>query len=143
MPDTGSHALVIGAALSAAAAVAHLACIAIGPAAYRAMGAGERMARAAQAGRLRPTLVTLAISGMLLLWSAYALSGAGVIAPLPLTNTALPLICAIYLLRSVAFPLLKPAFPDNSPTFWLVSSSICGAIGLLHAYGLLSLWKIL
>ncbi|MDR7150907.1 hypothetical protein J2W49_002870 [Hydrogenophaga palleronii] len=99
------------------------------------------MARAVEAGKLRPTLVTLAISGVLLIWSAYALSGAGVIDLLPLTKLALVLICAIYLARAVAFPLLKPAFPENSNTFWWVSSGICGCIGLVHAYGLIALWR--
>lgn len=105
------------------------------------MGAGERTARAVEAKRLHPTLVTLLISGVLLLWAAYALSGAGVIVALPLTRFALTLICAIYLARAVAFPLLKPAFPDNSNTFWWVSSSICGFIGLVHAYGIVALWR--
>lgn len=99
-----------------------------------------RMARAAEARKPAPTLVTLAISGVLLLWSAYALSGAGVIATLPFTKLALALICTIYLARAVAFPLLKSSFPDNSTTFWWVSSGICGFIGLVHAYGTLSLW---
>lgn len=137
------QALILGASLSAAAAVAHLACIAIGSRAYRFMGAGERIARASEAGRRGPTLVTLAIAGMLLLWAAYALSGAGVIGRLPLTRIALSLVCCIYLARAVAFPLLKPAFPENSETFWWVSSGICGVMGLLHAYGTLSLWHTL
>lgn len=42
MMITGTQALVVGAALSATAAVAHLACILIGAPAYRLMGAGER-----------------------------------------------------------------------------------------------------
>ncbi len=137
---TGAQALVVGASLSAAAAAAHLACIFIGAPAYRFLGAGERMARAVEARKLRPTLVTLAISGVLFLWSAYALSGAGVIAALPLTKLALVLICTIYLARAVAFPFLKSAFPENSSTFWWVSSGICGFMGLVHAYGTLSLW---
>ena len=140
---TGEHALVIGASCSAAAAIAHLACIAFGAPAYRLMGAGERMARAVEAGKLRPTFVTLAISGVLLVWAAYALGGAGVIRPLPFTALALPGICAVYLLRAVAFPILKPAFPENSKTFWLVSSGICLFIGLVHLYGVLFVWHAL
>jgi hypothetical protein len=140
---TSTQALVLGASLSAAAAAAHLVCIFIGAPAYRLMGAGERMARAAEAGKQLPTLVTLAISGILLLWSAYALSGAGVIPAIPLTRLALALICTIYLARAVAFPWLKSALPENSDTFWWVSSAICGVIGLVHAYGTFSLWQVL
>jgi len=141
MIGTGSLALTLGAGLSAAAALAHLACIAIGAPAYRVMGAGERMARAAEAGTLRPTLVTLAVAAVLFVWAAYALSGAGLIGPLPLTKVALALICAVYLGRAVAFPLLKPAFPGNSDTFWFVSSGICAVLGLVHLYGALMLWQ--
>ena len=112
MQITGSQALVVGAICSAAAAMAHLACIVWGAPAYRFMGAGERMARAVEAGKLRPTLVTLAICGVLLVWAAYALGGAGVIAPLPFSSLALPAICAVYLGRAVAFPLRIP-FPNH------------------------------
>ena len=99
------------------------------------------MARAAEAGRLRPTLVTLAIAAILFIWSAYALSGAGVVGPLPLTRLALTAICAIYLARAIAFPLLKATFPENSNTFWRVSSGICAVIGLVHSYGTFFLWQ--
>jgi hypothetical protein len=139
----GSTTLTIGAALSGLAAIAHLACIALGPSAYRFMGAGEKMARAVEAGRIKPTVVTLAISAVLLGWAAYALSGAGVIGPLPLTKLALLAITAVYIARAVAFPLLRPAFPENSATFWYVSSGICLVIGLLHAVGLASRWSAL
>jgi hypothetical protein len=143
MLSSGAQALAVGAALSAVAALAHLACIAIGAPAYRFMGAGERMARAAEARRLQPTLVTLAISGVLLVWAAYALGAAGVIGHLPLTRLVLPVVCAVYLGRGLLFPLLRPAFPENSLTFWVVSSSICLAIGLVHLYGVISVWHTL
>ena len=107
------------------------------------MGAGERMARAAEAGKLKPTLVTLAIASVLLICSAYALSGAGVIGRLPFTKVTLAIICLVYTGRAVGFPLLKSAFPENSQTFWLVSSGICLLIGLLHAFGVVSLWAAL
>lgn len=141
--SNGSIALLLGAFLSAAAAIAHLACIAIGAPAYRFMGAGERMARAAEAGQLKPTLVTLAVAGVLFAWAAFALSGAGVVGPLPLTKLVLVAISIAYLGRAVAFPLIKSSFPGNSCTFWLVSSGICGLIGLVHAYGTVSLWRTL
>lgn len=143
MPSAGVLALLVGATFSVAAALAHLMCIVVGPKAYRVMGAGERMARAAQAGRLQPALVTLAIAGILFAWAAYALSGAGVMGHLPLTRAALVAISAVYLGRAVAFPLLKPSFPENSQTFWLVSSGICLVIGLIHLYGVVALWPTL
>jgi hypothetical protein len=107
------------------------------------MGAGERMARAVEAGKLRPALITLAIASVLLVWSAYALSGAGVIGRLPFTKLVLLAVCGVYLARAVGFPLLKPVFPENSNTFWWVSSSICLLLGLLHSFGVVSLWATL
>jgi hypothetical protein len=140
MSLSGSQALTIGGALSAAVAVAHLACIAIGAPAYRWMGAGERMARAVEAGKLLPTAVTFAIAAMLGLWAAYAFAGAGVIAPLPFMKAALTAIAAVYLGRGFGFPLLKTAFPGNSQTFWFVSSGICLVIGALYAWGTFARW---
>ncbi len=143
MPFSGSQALVLGAALSAAAAVAHLICIVVGARAYRFIGAGEKMARAVEARKLRPTLVTVAVAAVLFAWAVFALSAAGVIVRLPFLKVALLAICAVYLVRALAFPLLKPAFPENSQTFWLVSSAICLVIGLVHVYGVLLLWPTL
>ena len=143
MPASGAQALIIGGALSAAAGVAHLVCILIGPSAYRFMGAGEKMARAVEARKLRPTLITLAIAAILFTWAAYAWSAAGVIGHLPFVKLAIPVITAVYLVRAVGFPVLKPVFPENSQTFWLVSSSICLLIGLVHFYGVVSLWPAL
>ncbi|MCF8179225.1 MAG: hypothetical protein K9J74_12010 [Sulfuritalea sp.] len=143
MPTSGTIALVTASAFSAAAALAHIACVVLGPSAYRFMGAGEKMARAVAAGKLQPTLTTLAISAVLFVWSAYALSGAGLIAHLPFTKPALVAITAVYLGRAVLFPFLRPAFPGNSNTFWLVSSGICLVIGLVHLYGLAARWTAL
>ena len=139
----GAQALIAGGVLSAIAAIAHLACIALGAPAYRFMGAGERMARAVEAGKARPTLITLAIAALLFLWAAYAFSGAGTITRLPFSRAALAGICFVYLARAFCFPLLKPVFPENSGTFWLVSSSICLVMGLLYAFGMISLWATL
>ncbi|MDM0114840.1 hypothetical protein QTI66_22010 [Variovorax sp. J22R133] len=143
MAISGSQALIVGGVLSAAAAVAHLACIFLGAPAYRFMGAGEKMARAVEARKLRPAFVTLFIAAVLFIWAAYALAGAGVIRGLPLAKLVLPAICAVYLLRAVAFPVLRPAFPENSRTFWLVSSGICLVIGLVHVYGVVLRWSVL
>ena len=128
--------LMFGAGATALAALAHLACIVLGPPAYLAMGAGPRMAELAAAGHWYPPTITVVIAGMLSVWSAYALSGAGVIRRLPLQRTVLAAITLVFLLRGFARPVLEPYFPGNSDSFWLWSSAICIAIGLLHAIGL-------
>ncbi len=140
MHNAGLAALLAAGTLTTIAALAHLACIRLGAPAYRFMGAGERMARAVEAGKLQPTLITLAIAGVLLVWALYAFSAARVIGELPGTGFVLVAVCVTFLLRALAFPLLKPAFPENSTTFWLVSSSICLVLGVLYAIGAISLW---
>lgn len=133
--SSGAQALLAGGALTAIAAVAHVACIFIGARAYRFMGAGTRMVRAVEAGKLKPTFVTLGIAAVLFAWAVYAFSGAGLIPRLPFTGVALPAACGVFLARAAAFPLLAPRFPDNSRAFWLWSSGICLVLGLLYGYG--------
>lgn len=136
----GSQALIFGGLLSAAAGLAHVAVVWVGAPAYRFMGAGEDMARVAKAGEWQPALVTLAMAGVLLVSAAYAFSGAGVMAPLPLAKWALAAIGAVYLSRTGTFSWLEPAFPERSQTFWLVLSGICLPIGLVHLVGLVASW---
>lgn len=140
MHGVGDQVLILAGVLSALAAVAHLACIALGAPAFRLLGAGERMARAIEAGSIRPVLVTLGIAAILSVWAAYAFSGAGVIGALPFAKLVLPAVTAVFLARGVSFPLLKPLFPENSTTFWWVSSGICLVIGALYAVGTAAVW---
>lgn len=136
-------ALRLGGALTALAALAHLACIAIGAPAYRLMGASEGVARAAEAGHWLPTVITLGIAAVLGLWAWYAWAAAGRAPRLPLMKLALPMISGIYLLRGLGFPLLMSRFPDNSMTFWWVSSGICLLLGGLYAWGTVGRWRVL
>ena len=136
----GQPWLFAGGALSGVAAVLHLACILGGPSWYRFLGAGEGMARAVERGELRPALVTLGIAAVLAAWSAYAFSGAGLLPRLPLLRIALVAITAVYLLRGlIVLPMLalKPAM--ISP-FWLWSSAIVLAYGIVHAIGTWRAW---
>lgn len=132
--------LIAGAVLSGAAALMHLACLVVGAPLFRLLGAGEHMAQLHAAGHWYPTVVTLAIASVLLGWSAYALSGAGVIRRLPLRRTALSAITAVYIVRGVAFVPVMAHFPGNSMTFWIVSASICLLIGIVHLVGLRQAW---
>ena len=99
--------LVVAGCLSQAAALAHLATIVGGPDWYRTMGAGERIARAAERGEAFPAIATLGIALILSIWAAYAASGAGLIGRLPFLRTALVAITMVYLLRGMA--LVWPA----------------------------------
>ena len=101
------------------------------------------MARLVEAGSSHPARVTLLITAVLLVWSAYALSGAGVFPRLPMLRTILCAIAAVFLLRGFVFFPLMPLFPGNSMAFWLWSSAICAAIGVVHAIGIKQAWPVL
>jgi len=136
--------LFVAGVLSTLAALLHLGCIVFGAPWYRAFGAGERFAQLAESGgSSHPAKVTFVIALVLLLWAAYAFSGAGLIPRLPLLRLALCAITAVYLARGVFGFLLVPHFPGNSLTFWVTSCAICFVIGVLHAIGLRQVWSIL
>ncbi len=140
---TGNLWLMLAAASCGLAALAHVGCIVFGASWYRVFGAGEQMARLAEQGSWQPALITAGITAVLLAWGAYALAGAGVIMQLPWTRPILLLISLVFLLRGSAFILLVGKFPENSLTFWLVSSAICLLIGGLFSVGLYQRWQAL
>ncbi|MBN8758555.1 MAG: hypothetical protein J0I89_35455 [Variovorax sp.] len=133
--------LLVGAGLSAIAALLHICIIFSGPAWYRFFGAGERMAAGAAAGHLYPALVTLLIACMLGVWAAYALSGAGVLQPLPLLALALPAITAVYLLRGLVVVALFMFDRRRLTAFWVWSSAICLVYGVVHLVGVVQVWE--
>lgn len=133
--------LLVGSILSAVAALLHFGIIVGGASWYRFFGAGERMARAAGAGRAYPAVVTSFIAAVLALWSGYAASGAGLLVPLPLLKPALMAITGIYLLRGlVLVPLLTVARSKSTP-FMMWSSVICLGYGSIHLVGLVQVWS--
>lgn len=144
MNSASNNKYLLAAALCCfTAALAHLGCIVFGGDWYRFFGAGEQMAQMAEQGLWYPTIVTSVIVLVLFVWALYGLSGAGTIKPLPLTKLALILISSIFLLRGVSFVGLMPLFPENSLTFWLISSGICLFIGGLFALGSWQQWSVL
>ena len=143
MPEPTNMFLVVGALLSATAAILHLAIIVGGPNWYRFFGAGERMASAAAQGRHYPAVITAGIAAVLGLWAVYALAGAGAIHPLPLVKPALIGITAIYVLRGVAFVPAVVATGGRITPFVLWSSAICLGFGIVHLLGLIQRWPVL
>ncbi|WP_341520130.1 hypothetical protein AABC73_16700 [Pseudomonas sp. G.S.17] len=139
MGDEYNLALIISAAFSAGAAVLHVGVVIAGPAGYRLAGAGKRFIRAAEAGRAFPAIITTGIALVLMVWAAYALSGAAVIRPLPLLRPALSVITVIYLLRGFAGPLLLKDTGRTRRFIW-ISSAICIVFGITHLVGLVQTW---
>ena len=137
--------LKLAGMLSFLASAMHLAIIVGGPSWYRFFGAGEGMATLAEQGLWQPTIITLSISAVLAIWGAYAWSAAGFFPELPLLKLALVLITLVYLLRGALglfAPLVSdhPQITQNSPSFWIWSSLVCLAFGLVHLKGLMDKW---
>jgi hypothetical protein len=120
---------------SVAASLLHVACVFGGPDWYRFLGAGEKIAQAAARGSWGPTLITLAIAAVLMVWAAYAFSAAGLFVRLPFARTALVLIAVVLLLRALLFFVRDSWRPDLSFEFMLWSSLIVFALGLCFAIG--------
>lgn len=135
--------LLTGGVLSAAAALAHLAIIVGGPRWYAFFGAGKRMVRLAEQGAPAAPLITLGIAAVLAVWSAYALSGAGVLPRLPLLRLGLVAISAVYLIRAIVFVPAVMIRTGQAGTFAWVSSAIVLVFGLAYAIGTWIAWETL
>ena len=134
--------LILAGSLSALAAVLHLAVIFGGPDWYRFFGAGEGMARMAERGMIQPTLITLGITAVLAIWAAYAFSGAGLIARLPLLRTGLVVITLIYLARGlIVIPAVLMNREINAFGWW--SSLMVLVYGLTYLVGTWRAWPTL
>ena len=134
--------LILAGSLSALAALLHLAVIFGGPDWYRFFGAGEGMARMAERGMIQPTLITLGITAVLAIWAAYAFSGAGLIARLPLPRTGLVVITVIYLARGlIVIPAGLMNREINAFGWW--SSLLVLAYGLAYLVGTWRAWPTL
>ena len=142
-PNPGTSWLQLGGWLSVGAALLHMGCILGGPKWYRFFGAGEDMARAAARGEWTPALITLAIASILLVWAAYAFSGAGSLPRLRLLRPGLVAITAIYLLRGLLFVPVNLVRHSHSAEFALWSSAIVLVLGAVHAAGTIKAWGYL
>lgn len=137
----GNNGLLLAAMGTALAAALHVGCIVFGPAWYDALGAGERMVRWSRGRRWRPTLITGAITLVLVIWALYALAGAGMLPALPAARFILPAITALLLLRGVTGLVIAGFRPGyNGVRFWIISSAACLMLGGLYLAGTLQAW---
>lgn len=131
-------------------AILHVAIIFGGGDWYRFFGAPEALARMADEGRWYPAIACLAIAALLLVWSAYAFAGAGLIRPLPLNRIVLCLIAALLIVRGLIFIPVAIWRPDllgmicncrGLDTFIVVTSGLCLVTGLGFAFGAQRAWN--
>lgn len=138
--------LLLAGWLSVAVAALHLVIIFLGAPAYRYFGAGEEMARQAEAGSFAPAALTLFIAVVFAVFSLYAFAGAGRLRRLPLLRTGLSVIAAIYCLRGLALLPELAGYAQGSDAVTprqLVFSAVSLAIGILYLLGTALLWPSL
>ncbi|MDR6094954.1 hypothetical protein [Stenotrophomonas sp. SORGH_AS_0321] len=87
-----------------------------------------------------PAALTSMICVVLLPWATYALSGAGVIAPL--LRAVLVAIASVFLLRALLGPFVLVGNGRSARFVW-VSSALCLVYGLLFLMGLVQRWDAL
>ena len=97
----------------------------------------------AERGMLYPTLVTLFITGALMIWALYTWSGAGLLIRLPLLRTVLVAVTTVYLVRGIGPLLWSVMQPASATPFWLWSSAIVLIFGAVHAAGTWLSWDAL
>lgn len=130
------------------AAALHICVIVGGASWYRFFGAGETMVVLAERGSLRPAFITLGVTLVLLVWGLYAWSGAGLLPKMPFLKLGLVTVTTIYLVRGLGgliapFVSDHPQISQNSVSFWVWSSIVCLAIGMVHLFGIVSKWSVL
>lgn len=152
MPKAARHYFLFAAALTFIGGLLHLAIIFGGPDWYRFFGAPEALAQMAATGALYPALVCVLIAGVLFTWTAYALSGAGLIKRLPFLRTILIAIALILIIRGIAFlplMLLNPHLfhtitnTQSVDAFLLITSALCLVMGLAYAIAVKKSWLYL
>jgi len=142
--STGQRLLMIMGWWNIAFAVLHVIIIFMKGSGYRYFGAGEQMARAAEAGNPKPTLITAGLTVIFLGFGLYALSAGGQFRRLPLTRWIVLGIGVLYLLRGI---LVGPQawwaiqHPDQVPLRFVLFSAVALLLGVVCVYGVMLRWK--
>ena len=131
-----NYYLILGGIASLLIALLHVT-LAIRPQIWSYFGAGE-LTQMHENGSPFTVLVSIGLALMFAIWGTYALSGAGVINPLPLLQTVLIVIGGIYILRSLMLPSeIAEVFKTGHSFRFVIMSVGCLIVGLLHLYGIL------
>jgi hypothetical protein len=132
--------------LSAGIALLHVIIIFAGAPAYRYFGAGEEMARQAEAGSSVPGLLTAVVALFFAIFALYALAASLSLPKPPLLRTGLITIGVIYTLRGLFLVSQLPQYMSNEPLVAfkdLVFSAVSLLIGLLYLIGTWRAWPSL
>ncbi len=125
-------------------AMLHVVIIVVGGPGYRYFGAGEGMARAAEAGSMRPTIITSLLTLMFVLWGLVAFSAAGIVRRLAGVKYLVAAIAALYVLRgALAGPqtVWMVQHPGQVPVRLVMFSLVALGLGIIGLWGVSLVWK--
>ena len=126
--------LLIGGVASFMIALAHFALM-FNPSGYRLIGE-DNLADMHEQGSSIPLGITIGTVILFFIWGIYALSGAGLLPPLPLLKGALIAMGIFYLMRSVVLPMeLFKMISENYPRRLVFFSSGALILGILYLIG--------
>jgi hypothetical protein len=136
-------ALTLAGLGNVAAALVHIVGWMMGPEAIAFLGAPPYIVQSVEDGTLEAPLTLSVIVAVLLVFAAYAFSGAGLLPRLPFLRIVLSFIALLFILRGlIIFVQLRSA--ELSVTFDVVHlglSAIVLVLGLLYAIGAWRLWR--
>lgn len=145
MSNFGRMYLLASSGLMAIGALLHLAAVAIGADAYALLGAPAGLVAMVGTGSLRPAVSVFVIAGLLLLGSAYGVSGAGLGPRFPLRRLVLSLISIALIARGILLPIAAAWQPfllsgicgrcQSVNGFVLLTSALCLIVGCGYAAG--------
>ncbi|ESP94773.1 hypothetical protein PL2TA16_00773 [Pseudoalteromonas luteoviolacea 2ta16] len=128
--------LIFVALMAAVTVVAHMSCIWLGEACYRAQLAPNILVESAKHGTWLAPVATVGVSLLFAICGAYALAGAGLIRRLPLTYLALMVIGILCVIRGLAGLVLSMVFIDLVTLFSVIASVIWFMCGILTCLAL-------
>jgi hypothetical protein len=129
--------LLAGGIISALISIFHV-ILALKPQLYQFVAPDENstLSQMAEQGSAVTTLVSIALVAIFAIWAMIAFSGAGLIRRLPLLNTGLLIIAAIYLLRGLFLPSeISMVQNQGYPVRLVLFSALSLFTGLLYLVG--------
>ena len=125
-------------------AALHIGIIVVGGPGYRYFGAGDAMARAAEAGSPKPAIITGLLTLMFALWGVLAFSAAGIWRPQAMAKYLVAVIATLYVLRgALAAPQTWWMYqhPEQVPLRFVMFSLVALGLGIIGLWGVSLVWK--
>lgn len=131
--------LILAALIAFGNALAHMACIVLGPQCFEFQMAPQFIIDSSIQGTWQAPMGTVMVSSIFALWGAYALAGAKVIAPLPLMKWgiyAIGFLCVVRGLLGIQLWIRHPELLDTKSISYSIGWFVTG---LLYGIGY---WKM-